>query len=71
VSESDTEKVIFMVVEYFYEEGSKEECEKTKFDYIEELLSAIEFIKWKKKKNKTLQKELKRKEETQIPTPRN
>jgi hypothetical protein len=44
-----------MVVEYSDEEGTKEEYEEAKFDYGEELMSAIEVIKREKKKNKSLQ----------------
>jgi hypothetical protein len=42
VSESDTKRVIFMVLEYSDEEGTEEEYEEVEFDYREELLSAIE-----------------------------
>jgi hypothetical protein len=54
-----------MAVEDSDEEGTKEEYEEAKIDYIEELLCVIEVIKREKKKNKSLQEELKRKEETQ------
>jgi hypothetical protein len=65
VSDSDTERVLFMEVEDSDEEGTKEEYEEAEVDYREELLSAIEVIKREKKKNKSLQEELKRKEGTQ------
>jgi hypothetical protein len=54
-----------MEVEYSNYEGTEEEYEETKVDYREELLSSIEVIKREKKKNKSLQEELKRKEETE------
>jgi hypothetical protein len=50
-----------MVVEDSDEEGTEEE----KFDYREELLSAIEVIKREKRKKNSLQEELKIKDETQ------
>jgi hypothetical protein len=53
--------VLFMEVEESNEEGSEEEYEEEEVDYREELLSAIEVIKREKKKNKSLQGELKRK----------
>jgi hypothetical protein len=51
-----------MEVEDSDEEGTREEYEEAEVDYREELLSAIEVIKREKKKNKSLQEELKRKE---------
>jgi hypothetical protein len=57
-----------MEIEYFDEEGSKEEYEEEEVDYREELLSSIEVIKMEKKKNKVLQEELKRKEGVQNST---
>jgi hypothetical protein len=54
--------VLFMTVKDFDEEGTEEEYEEAEVDYIEELLSAIEVIKREKKKNKSLQAELKGKE---------
>ena len=54
-----------MEVEESDEEGSKEEYEEEEFDYREELLSSIEVIKREKKKNKSLEGELKRKERCQ------
>jgi hypothetical protein len=62
---SETERVLFMSVEDFDEEGTEEEYEEAEVDYREELISAIEVIKREKKKNKSLQAELKRKEEYQ------
>jgi len=43
-----------MEIEEFDQEGSKQEYEEEEFDYIEELLSAIEVFKIEKKKNKSL-----------------
>jgi hypothetical protein len=54
-----------MVVEDFNKESTEEEYEEAKVDYKEELLSAIEVIKREKKKNKKLQEELDKKEDTQ------
>jgi hypothetical protein len=54
-----------MEVEYFDKEGTEEEYEEVEVDYKEELLSAIEVIKREKKKNKKLQAELDKKEDTQ------
>jgi hypothetical protein len=65
VSESETERVLFMEIENSDKEDTKEEYEEAEVDYREELLSAIDVIKREKKKNKSLQEELKRKEETQ------
>ena len=48
-----------------YEEAYEEEIEEAEVDYQEELLSAIEFIKREKRKNKKLQAELGKKEYTQ------
>jgi hypothetical protein len=58
-NESGKERVLFMVVEDSDEEGSEEEYEEEQVDYKEEFLSAIEVIKREKKKNKSLQVELK------------
>ena len=69
VSDSETWRVIFMVVEEFdkeeseeeYEEAKeeyeevKEEIEEAEVDYQEELMCAIEVIRREKKKNKKLQ----------------
>jgi hypothetical protein len=64
VSDSETERVLFMEVEDSdkedYEEEyeeAEEEYEEAKFDYREELLCAIEVIRRKKNKNKKLQEE--------------
>jgi hypothetical protein len=79
VSDSETERIIFMVVEDsdkedFEEEYEvaeeeyeevEEEIEEAKVDYQEELLCSIEVIKRKNKKNKKLQVELDKKEDTQ------
>ena len=46
-----------------YEEA-EEEYEEAKVDYREELLCAIEFIRREKKKNKKLQEEIDKKEDT-------
>jgi hypothetical protein len=43
-----------MVVEDSDEEGTGEEYEEEEFEYIEELMSAIEVMKMEKKKNKSL-----------------
>jgi hypothetical protein len=64
VRDSDTKIVLFMEIKDFDEEGSKEEYEEAEVDYREELLRDIEVIKREKKKNKTLQEELMRKEES-------
>jgi adenine deaminase len=58
--------VLFMEVEdseVEYEE-SEEEIEEEKVDYLEELMSAIEVIRREKRKNKKLQVELDKKEDT-------
>jgi hypothetical protein len=79
VSDSETERVIFMAVEDSdkedpeeeYEEAKEEyeeveeEIEEAEVDYREELLSAIEVIRREKRKNKKLQVELDKKEDTQ------
>jgi hypothetical protein len=72
VSDSETERVLFMVVEDSDKEGSKEEYEEPKeefeeaeVDYREELFCSIEVIRREKKKNKKLQVELDKKEDTQ------
>jgi hypothetical protein len=54
-----------MVVENSDEEDSEKEYEEAEVDLMEELMSAIEVIKREKKKNKKLQEELKKKENTQ------
>ena len=43
----------------------EEEIEEAEVDYQEELMSAIEFIRREKRKNKKLQEELDKKEDTQ------
>jgi hypothetical protein len=48
-----------MTIEDSDEEGSEEEYEEAKVDYIENYLSSIEVIKQEKKKNKSPQTELK------------
>jgi hypothetical protein len=74
VSDSETRRVIFMAVEDSkeeYEEAEEEyeeveeEIEEAKVDYREELMYAIEVIIREKKKNKKLQVELDKKEDTQ------
>jgi hypothetical protein len=63
VSDSETERVLFMAVEDSdkedseeeYEETYEEEIEETEVDFREELMSAIEVIRREKKKNKKLQ----------------
>ena len=63
VSDSEKGRVIFMAVENFdkedseeeYEEAYEEEIEEAKFEFREELMSAIEVIRREKKKNKKLQ----------------
>jgi hypothetical protein len=79
VSDREIERVLFMEVEDFdkedseeeYEEGEeeyeevKEEIEEVEVDYREELMCAIEVIRREKKKNKKLQEELDKKEDTQ------
>jgi hypothetical protein len=79
VSDSETERVLFMAVEDSdkeyseeeYEEAEEEyeeveeEIEEAEVDYREELMCAIEVIRREKKKNKKLQEELDKKEDTQ------
>jgi hypothetical protein len=72
VSDSKTKRVLFMAVEDsdkedFEEEYEEveEEIEEAEVDYREEFLSAIEVIKREKRKNKKLQAELDKKENTQ------
>jgi hypothetical protein len=72
VSDSETERVLFMAVEDSDKEDSEveyeeveEEIEEEEVDYREELMSAIEVIRREKRKNKKLQVELDKKEDTQ------
>jgi hypothetical protein len=69
VSDSETGRVLFMAVEDSDKEDSEEEyeeeIEEAEVDFREELMSAIEFIRRKKKKNKKLQVELDKKKDTQ------
>jgi hypothetical protein len=72
VSDSETERFLFMAVEDSDKEDSeveyeevKEEIEEAEVDYREELMSAIEIIKREKRKNKKLQAKLDKKEDTQ------
>jgi hypothetical protein len=79
VSDSETERVLFMAVEDSDKEDSEEEyeeaeeeyeeveeeIEEAEVDYREELMCAIEVIRREKKKNKKLQEELDKKEDTQ------
>jgi hypothetical protein len=65
VSDSETERVLFMAVEDSDKEDTEEEYEEAEVDYREELLTAIEVIRREKKKNKKLQDELDKKEDTQ------
>jgi hypothetical protein len=69
VSDSETERVLFMAVKNSDKEDSEEayeeEIEEVEVDFREELMSAIEFIKREKKKNKKLQAELDKKKDTQ------
>lgn len=60
INDSDIERVLFMAVE-----DSVEEYEEAEVDYKEELMSGIEVIKREKKTNKSLQAELKKREESQ------
>jgi hypothetical protein len=63
VSDSETGRVLFMVVEDSdkedskeeYEEAYEEEIEEVEVDFREELMSSIEVIRREKKKNKKLQ----------------
>jgi hypothetical protein len=78
ISDSETGKVLFMVVKDSDKEDSeeeyeevvegyeevKEEIEDAEVDYQEELMCAIEVIKREKKKNKKLQTELDKKKDT-------
>jgi hypothetical protein len=61
VSDSETERVLFMEVEYFEKEDTKEEYKEAKVEYRKELLCAIEVIRREKKKNKKLQEKLDKK----------
>jgi hypothetical protein len=79
VSDSETERVLFMVVEVSDKEDSEEkyeeveeeyeeveeEIEEAEVDYREELMCDIEVIIKENKKNKKLQAELDKKEDTQ------
>jgi hypothetical protein len=69
VSDSETERVLFMVVEDSDKEDSEEEyeeeIEEAEVDFREELMSAIEVIRREKKKNKKLQAKLDKKKDTQ------
>jgi hypothetical protein len=78
VSDSETGKVLFMVVKYSDKEDSEEEyeeveegyeeveeeIEEAEVDYQEELMCSIEVIKREKKKKKKLQAELEKKKDT-------
>jgi hypothetical protein len=78
ISDSETRRVLFMVVkdsdkeesEEEYEEAEEgyeeveEEIEEAKVDYREELMCAIEVIRREKKKNKKIQAELDKKKDT-------
>jgi hypothetical protein len=64
-SEIETERVLFMAIEDPDKEDTEEEYEEEKVDYREEFFTAIEAIKREKKKNKKLQAELNKKEDTQ------
>jgi hypothetical protein len=72
VSDSETGRVLFMEVKDTDKEDSEEEyeeveeeIEEAKVDFQEELMCAIEVIKREKNKNKKLQAELDKKEDTQ------
>jgi hypothetical protein len=73
VSDSETGRVLFMAVEDSdkkdseeeYEEAYEEEIEEAKFDFREELMSAIEVFRREKKKNKKLQAKLDMQKDTQ------
>jgi hypothetical protein len=65
VSDSETERVLFMAVEDSHKEDTEKEYKDAEVDYLKELLCAIEVIRREKKKNKKLQEELDKKEETQ------
>jgi ABC-type oligopeptide transport system ATPase subunit len=54
-----------MEVEEFDKEDTEDEFEEEEVDYREELLTAIEVIRTENKKNKKLQVELDKKEDTQ------
>jgi len=54
-----------MIVEKSNEEESEKEYEEAEVNLMEEPMSVIEVIKREKKKNKKLQAELKKKENTQ------
>jgi hypothetical protein len=65
VNNNDTERLLFMELEDLDEEGPKEEYEEAEVDYREELISDIEVNKREKKTNKSLQEEVKKREESQ------
>ena len=72
VSDSETGRVLFMAVEESDKEDSKEkyeeverQYEEAEVDYREEMMCSIEVIRREKKKNKKLQLELDKKEDTQ------
>jgi hypothetical protein len=78
ISDSETGRVLFMEVKYSDKEDSKEEYEESEegyeevkdeieeveVDYQEELMCSIEVIRREKKKNKKLQAELDKKNDT-------
>jgi hypothetical protein len=55
--------VLSMAIEDSNEEGSEEECEEAEVACREELMCAIKSPKKEKKKNKSLQTKIKKKEE--------
>jgi hypothetical protein len=72
VSDRETERFLFMAVEDSNKEDSEEEyeqveeeIEEAEVDYREELMCGIKVIKRENKKNKKLQAELDKKEDTQ------
>jgi hypothetical protein len=73
VNDSETGRVLFMVVEDSnkedseeeYEEAYEEEIQEAEVEFREELMTAIEVIRREKKKNKKLQEELDKKKDTQ------
>jgi hypothetical protein len=69
VSDSETERVLFMAVEDSDKEDSEEtyeeEIEEAEVDFRKELMSAIEIIRREKKKSKKLQAKLDKKKDTQ------
>jgi hypothetical protein len=65
VTDSEKGRVIFMAVKDSDKEDTKEDYEEEEVDYREKMFTAIEVIRREKRKNKKLQAELDKKENTQ------